>query len=134
MSRWPMALAALLVVSMAPARAHHSLSDYDTGRETTLDGVIAQFQFVNPHPYVVLDVRDARGAVQSWHLEMDNRRELSDIGMTKDTLKAGDRIVVSGSPGHTQPRILYIRTLERPADGYAFAQVGNRPHLRRRSR
>ena len=63
---------------------------------------------------------------------MDNRHELTDIGMTKDTLKPGERIVVSGNAGHTQPRILYIRKLDRPADGYGFEQVGNRPRLRGR--
>jgi hypothetical protein len=134
MMHWLLALAAGVSFAVAPVRGHHSLSDYDTGREAKIEGVISQFQFVNPHPYLVLDVRDAGGAVQSWRLEMDNRYELSDIGMTKDTLKPGDRIVVSGSPGHTQSRILYIRKLDRPSDGYGFEQVGSRPQLRSRGR
>ncbi len=131
MGRWLLALTAVFGISGTPAGAHHSLSDYDSSRQATLDGIVAQFQFINPHPFVVLDVKDRSGAVQQWRLEMDNRHELTDIGMTKDTLKPGERIVVSGNAGHTQPRILYIRKLDRPADGYGFEQVGNRPRLRR---
>jgi len=134
MSRWLLALTAGIWMSGTPAGAHHSLSDFDSSRQVTIEGGVAQVQFVNPHPFLVLDVTDRSGAVQQWRLEMDNRYELSDIGMTKDTLKPGDRIVVSGSPGHTQPRILYIRKLDRPADGYGFEQVGNRPQLRSRPR
>ena len=132
MSRWLLALTAVIGISGTPAGAHHSLSDYDSSRQATLDGIVAQFQFINPHPFVVLDVKDRNGVVQQWRLEMDNRHELTDIGMTKDTLKPGERIVVSGNAGHTQPRILYIRKLDRPVDGYGFEQVGNRPTLRRK--
>jgi len=134
MRRWLLTLTATVAISGAPAFAHHSLSDFDGSRRVNLEGVIAQFHFVNPHPFIVIDVTDRSGAVQQWHLEMDNRWELSDIGMTKDTLKPGDRLVVSGNPGRSEPRILYIRKLERPADGYGFEQVGNRPQLRSRPR
>jgi hypothetical protein len=130
MSRWLVTLAAGILFFATAAGAHHSLSDYDSSRSATVEGVVAQYQFVNPHPFLVVDVKDRSGALQQWKLEMDNRSELSEIGVTKDTFKAGDRIVVSGSPGHTQPRIMYIRTLDRPADGFGYEQVGNSPTLR----
>ena len=131
MSRWLLALTAGTWIAGTAAGAHHSLSDYDSSRRSMVEGIVAQFQFVNPHPWVVLDVKDRSGTVQQWRLEMDNRHELTDIGMTKETLKPGDRLVVSGIPGHTQPRILYVHQLDRPADGYGFEQVGSRPQLRR---
>jgi hypothetical protein len=114
--------------------AHHSLSDYESSRRTTLTGVVSQFQFVNPHPFLVLDVRDAGGTVQQWRLEMDNLWEMSEAGVTKDTLKFGDRIVVTGNPGRGQQRIMYIQSLDRPADGFGYEQVGSRPRLRARPR
>ena len=100
---------------------------YDEGRRVTIDGIVAQFQFVNPHPFVMVDVKDAGGP---WKLEMDNRRELVDVGVTGETLKAGDRLVVTGSPGRAQPRTLYVRRLERPADGFLYEQVGSSPRIR----
>jgi hypothetical protein len=60
---------------------------------------------------------------------MDNRSELSEAGMSADTLKRGDRIVVTGSPGRTQPQTLYIRRLDRPADGFWYEQTGSRPRI-----
>ena len=117
------------------AHAHHSIAGmYDEGRRVTLDGTVAQFQFVNPHPFVMVDVKDASGNVQPWKLELDNRHELVDVGVTGGTLKAGDRLVVTGSPSRAQPRALYVRRLERPADGFLYEQVGNSPRIRTPSR
>src|SRR5262245_18985372 len=106
MRRWLLTLTAALLTCGVPLVAHHSLSDYESSRRTTIDGVIAQFQFVNPHPFLVVDVRDANGSVQQWRLEMDNLWEMTEAGLTKDTLKFGDRIVVTGNPGRSQQRIM----------------------------
>ena len=111
------------------AEAHHSIAAvYDGTRQQRLEGVVSEFQFVNPHPFVIVTV-GADDAVESWRLEMDNRFELQGIGMTSETLKPGDRVVVTGSMGRTEPRTLYIRQLDRPADGFRYEQVGSRPHV-----
>ena len=116
------------------AGAHHSIAGmYDASRNTTLEGVVAQFQFINPHPIVVVDVR--RGsATEQWQMEMDNRRELSQIGFTETTLKPGDRVVVHGSPARREAQRLYIRQLDRPADGFGYEQIGTSPRIRRPAR
>ena len=120
--------AALLLASIA-AQAHHSISGvYDSARQQRLEAVVAEFRFVNPHPFVIVTVQ-ADGAEESWRLEMDNRFELADVGMTETTLKPGDRVVVTGSLGRTEPRTLYIRQLDRPADGFRYEQVGSRPRV-----
>ena len=80
------------------AQAHHSISAvYDDTQRVTIEGVVTQFQFVNPHPLVVLDVKDSAGNTQQWRLEMDTHRELADIGFTSDTRKSGERLVIIGS-------------------------------------
>jgi hypothetical protein len=108
------------------AEAHHSIAAvYDGTRQQRLEGIVAEFQFINPHPFVIVTV----DAGESWRLEMDNRFELADIGVTSETLKPGDRVVVSGSLGRTEPRTLYIRQLDRPADGFRYEQVGSRPRV-----
>lgn len=119
---------AVAVASFA-AEAHHSISAvYDSARRHVVEGVVAEFLFVNPHPFVVVTV-EANGAEESWRLEMDNRFELQSVGMTSDTLQPGDRVVVTGSLGRTEPRTLYIRRLDRPADGFRYEQVGSRPRV-----
>ena len=125
----------LLVACGVVAQAHHSIAGmYDAGRRVTVEGTVAQFHFVNPHPFVLLDVTDAGGKPRQWRLEMDNRRELVDIGVKEDTLRYGDRLVASGSPGRSEQRVMYAWKIERPADGLVYEQVGASPSIRIPSR
>jgi hypothetical protein len=118
-----------LMLATFSAAAHHSIAAvYDGTRQQRIEGVVAEFQFINPHPFVIVTVA-ADGGEASWRLEMDNRFELQGVGMTGDTLKPGDRVVVTGSLGRTEPRTLYIRQLDRPADGFRYEQVGSRPRV-----
>lgn len=115
--------------------AHHSIAGvYDTSRQVAVEGVVTAFRFVNPHPFLMIDVKEARGKTQPWRLEVDNRWELAAIGVTTETWKAGDWIVVTGSPGRTERRSLYVRRLDRPADGFWYEQVGSTPRIRAPSR
>ena len=116
-----------VVLSLILALAmHHSIAGvYDSGRELTIEGVVAEYHFVNPHPFIVVNVNSER-----WTLELDNLSELVEVGMTKDTLKAGDRVVVRGSPARTKPPLgLYVRKLDRAADGFRYEQVGRSPRV-----
>ncbi len=119
-----------IAVSDSAISAHHSIAAaYDNARQVTVTGTVSQFLFVTPHPILGIDVMDDAGAPRQWRLEMDNRSELSEVGMSGETLKRGDRVVVTGSPGRNQPQTLYIRRLERPADGFWYEQVGTRPRI-----
>jgi hypothetical protein len=81
------------------ALAHHSISAvYDVSRREHVEGVVAEFQFVNPHPFVIVTVAADAGP-ETWRLELDNRFELVRIGITADTLQPGDRVVGIGSGG-----------------------------------
>lgn len=111
---------------------HHSIAGvYDTNRQVTVEGVVSHFQFINPHPFLTIDVKTDSGTVQAWKLEMDNRHELVQIGMTADTLKPGDRVIVNGSPGRNQAQSIYIRRLDRPVDGFRYEQIGGSPRIRK---
>ncbi len=122
--------AALAGASFSTA-AHHSISAaYDSARQQRVEGIVAEFQFINPHPFVIVTV-ELEGVAESWRLEMDNRFELQGIGMTGATLRPGDRVVVTGSLGRADPRTLYIRRLDRPADGLRYEQIGSRPQMRK---
>jgi hypothetical protein len=111
-------------------QAHHSIAaEYDNSKQVNIDTVIQRVHFVNPHPFLIATISDGKGGAQEWRLEMDNLRELVEIGFTNLTLKPGDRVIVTGSPGRTQPNNLYIRKLERPVDGFLYQQVGSRPSI-----
>jgi hypothetical protein len=130
MTRPLLSFAFVVALSSAALSAHHSIAAvYDSGRQVTVDAVVTQFHFVYPHPFVTADVKDASGATRSWLLEMDNRRELEDVGMTADTMKVGDRISASGNPSLKQPNTLYVRRLDRPADRFRYEQPGMSPRI-----
>ncbi len=113
------------------AQAHHSLTNYDQGRNVSADGVVEEFQFVNPHPVLMIGVTDPSGVRQIWRLEMDNLHELDEVGISRTTFKPGDRVTVSGNPDRTKPREIYLRRLDRPSDGLRYEQPGSRPQLTR---
>lgn len=126
------ALAFAAVVSFFAAggtAAHHSLSGiYDTGANVTFEGVIREFHFVNPHPYLTVEISQDR-RTQRWKMEMDNRGELAAIGMTSTTFRNGDRITVSGNPGLSGAKTLYIRRLDRPRDRFWYEQDETTPSM-----
>jgi hypothetical protein len=126
-------LLGLSIAWAAVASAHHSFgSIYDSGRTVSFDGVVKEFLFVHPHPFLVVSVQGERGDAQTLRAEMDNRFELEDIGVDARTFKPGDRVRISGSPGRNEPQILYLWKLERPADGLLYEQIGSTPHLKTR--
>ena len=130
MPRLILPLAAALAILAAAPEAHHAIAAiYDSSKPMTLEGVVAEFQFISPHPIVVIEVVGRGGDKESWRLEMDNRGELSAVGMRADTLKKGDRVVVRGGVARDQSRALYIRRLERPADGFWYEQAGSSPKV-----
>jgi hypothetical protein len=133
MKRWTLSLGIAALCSIA-AQAHHSIASvYDSSRQVKIEGLITQFFFVSPHPYVMAVVTDQSGRGQ-WRLEMDNRRELADVGIASDTLKPNDRIIVTGSPARQQQNSLYVRRLDRPSDGFWYEQVGSSPRSSRGTR
>jgi hypothetical protein len=120
---WVAAAAAVIAVLLSgvTSLAHHSIAAiYDDTKQVKVEGVVTRFQFIHPHPFVRIEVKDPRGRAQLWMLEMDNRGELLELGFDMDTLKPGDRITVTGNRARSRPRGLYVRSLERPADGFSY--------------
>jgi hypothetical protein len=125
-------LAAGILAGATSAAAHHSIAAvYDRNASITLTGVVVEFRLVNPHAFVTMAVdRDGRSEV--WKLELDNRSELADIGVTPDTLKRGDRIVATGSRSRDGSPTVYALRIDRAADGFWYEQVGSSPRTGRK--
>jgi hypothetical protein len=112
------------------ASAHHSISSYyDSRQQETIEGTVSEFRFVHPHPILVVDVAAEGAEPELWQLEMDNRSELAAIEITERTWKPGERVVATGSVARAESRRLYVRRLDRPADGLRYEQVGSRPRI-----
>jgi hypothetical protein len=115
-TRSPMALAVLPALSiLLPSFvcAHHSTAIYDSENPVELVGTVVEWQFTNPHCFVILESTDPNsGEITVWSLEGGNTAGLFRRGWTPNTLRPGDKIMVtarllrSGAPGgnYSNPR------------------------------
>jgi uncharacterized protein DUF6152 len=118
-------LAALLAVSSAvPVQAHHSAAAlYDLARTVSVQGVVTEFRFVNPHAMMLLDVTDDSGKAAKWTVELSGRLNLSEGGWNEHTIVIGQRVTVTGNPTRVDaPRVLFIKMV-RP-DGTELVTTG----------
>ncbi|HVS23023.1 MAG TPA: DUF6152 family protein, partial [Gammaproteobacteria bacterium] len=75
-SRGWLRLVAWLLAAPTGALAHHSISGvYDGSRQVTIEGHVVEFQFVNPHPFLIVATESDAKSSRTWRLEMDNRYE-----------------------------------------------------------
>ena len=85
----------LLVVS-GPTFAHHGTANYDMTKVVTLKGTVTDFQFINPHTLILFDVKNEKGLVEHWQAEATSPNHLVRAGWTKNIVKSGDEITISG--------------------------------------
>jgi hypothetical protein len=115
-----------MVAVAAPVYAHHSFTaTYDEGKTVEIEGTLVQFMFRNPHAFVHIMAPDENGAMQRWGVEWGGAGALAGQGVTRDSLKPGDKVVISGNPGrNSADHRIRMRTLLRPSDGFGWGQSG----------
>ena len=87
-----------VVIAAAPLLAHHSFSaEYDSAKRVTLKGIVSKVDWMNPHVYFYIDVKDDSGAITNWALEMGPPNGLQRGGWTRNTIKVGDEVIVDGT-------------------------------------
>jgi uncharacterized protein DUF6152 len=94
------AVMALLALAGAAVglRAHHAFeAEYDAGKVITISGTVTKLDWINPHAFIVIDSKDASGAVHSYRVEMGPPYALQRGGWKRDTIKIGDRVTVEGA-------------------------------------
>jgi len=88
----------LTLFAGSPARAHHSFdAEYDSKRPVTVTGYVTKLDWVNPHAFVFIDVKDENGAVTTIKIEMGPPYALVRGGWKRDSVKIGDRVTVEGA-------------------------------------
>jgi hypothetical protein len=91
-------VAACFLLVSSPTSAHHGTSGYDMEKVITLTGTVTNFNWSNPHCLVHIDVKDGKGEVKDWIVELAAPTLMVRSGWTKDSLKAGDEVIAETHP------------------------------------
>jgi hypothetical protein len=89
--------AALAIVSM-PALAHHSAAMFEEKKTITVEGVVKEFQFTNPHSWLLVDVTDKSGKITTWGFEAEGPSTLQRAGIRPSEFPVGTRLTITGRP------------------------------------
>jgi hypothetical protein len=85
---------------------------------------MVEFLYRNPHSFVKVEATDAKGQVQTWALEWGGAAQLSQDHVTKDQLRIGDHVIVTGNPARDpSEHRMRIKSITRPSDGWKWQGV-----------
>jgi hypothetical protein len=122
------AVAALLATGIA--MGHHSFAaEYDANKPVTLKGTVTKVEWTNPHARFYVDVKDERGQVTNWNLELASPNVLVRNGWTRKSLSVGDEVTVQGSAAKDGSKMANARAVTL-ADGkrvFAGSSGGDAP-------
>jgi hypothetical protein len=109
------------LVAATQAYAHHSFAaTYLEGQSVTIEGDLVTFELRNPHSFVNVMVKDSSGQMVRYLVEWGSTTQLQGK-ITRDTLKVGDHIIITGNPArNADDHRLRLVTLRRPLDGWSW--------------
>jgi hypothetical protein len=92
------AAGALMLLASVPAIAHHSFAaEFDATKPIKLTGTVTKIEWMNPHAYFYIDVKEADGKVTNWGMEMGSPNGLMRQGWSRNSMKIGQEVTVEGS-------------------------------------
>jgi hypothetical protein len=114
--------AAVLAGVALPAAAHHSFAAVYKPEETIrIEGKVVQFLFRNPHSVLHVLATDESGTTTRWAVEWQGATQLGANGVSAQTLRPGDPVIVTGNPGRVpEEHRMRLVTIKRTTDGFGW--------------
>ena len=115
----------------APASAHHSIqAQFDINKTITVSGSVARIEFINPHSYLTVNVKDANGKITKWAFEMAGLAQLRKAGLSRADnggLKQGDELTVMALAARDGSNSGLAQEIKM-GDGRVFKLAGDNPN------
>src|SRR5437868_7864295 len=120
--------AGLLTVAALPVAAHHSFAaEYDSTKPITLHGAVVRVEWTNPHARFYVEVKESNGSATTWNLELASPNVLVRQGWTRNSLKIGDEITVTGSMAKDGSKMANARNVTLATGKRVFAGSAGGP-------
>ena len=117
------AVAGTLSLAALPALAHHSGTMFEPAKDVTVSGTVKEFEYANPHAWLLVDVKSPDGAVTTWSFEMGELSTLTRAGIHKQDFAPGMQVTISGRPMKDgRPAGSFTKAVR--ADGQVFTTHG----------
>jgi uncharacterized protein DUF6152 len=115
-------MAIFLTLGGSRAFAHHAATaTYVHGKSITVEGTLKEFVWRNPHSFMKVEAPDDKGMTQLWLIEGAAPTQLAEGGVTKNSLRPGDHVIVTGTPGRVaDDHRMLLEKIERPSDGFKW--------------
>ena len=99
----------LFIVALAtlPASGHHAAPFVDLTKVVTINGTISKIEWVNPHVWIYVDQNDPSAGKVQWGIQMESPRALQEQGLTRDMIKPGDAVTLSGTPAKPKSHSIF---------------------------
>ena len=105
-----------IAVPALPSLAHHSAAMFEPQKTITVEGTVKEFQYTNPHSWLLVDVKNKDGSITTWGFEAEGPSTLGRAGIRPSDLKAGTKLTITGHPMKDgQPAAIWLDAVR--ADG-----------------
>ena len=113
----------LLALASALLQAHHSGVMFEEVKEVTVEGVVKEFQYSNPHSWLLVDVTNKDGSVTTWGFEAEGPTTLMQAGVRRSDFTPGTKLTITGHPMKDgRPAAAWTKAVR--ADGKEFYPRG----------